>query len=297
VQAVEVLPPATQLPAVRPVHRDVATLRHDLLELGPKVHLLSPTQSPELVPQFHEIAIRVVRVRADEESGEVYKPQGARGDEVALTKVSLDRIARAAGISWDPVRSGRLDDRSDPDYCHFRAVGHMTDLDGRRVTITGEKEIDLRDGNPRIKGWSAERLGGAREHILAMCESKAANRVIRKLGVKQKYTKAELAKPFAVLALVLTGAHPDPERERDAQNQILAAAIATSREIYPSAEPVALPPPREAPHAPPAIDTTAPPVPDEDDEPALFECSCPEREAGVHTDTCEYIEAEAHAER
>lgn len=311
--------------AIGGLHRTVDTLRAALHDFAPRVHLLSPTINPEMVPEFHEIAIRPVTVDPNPVAGEVYKLPG--GAEVALTKVSLDRIAAAAGITWDAGRSGRLDDRSDPHYCHFRAVGTVRDLDGSRRTLVGEKEIDLRDGTPSIftdderrmavvwangratdkidergrgyvRGWSRDRLDGARTHILAMAESKAKNRAIRQLGVKAKYTTAELMqKPFVCLSLVFTGASDDPDLQRLAKERMLDVALQTSRELYGAEPPHArmLRAPEDQP--PPALEHHAPPpiaaVPaDEDDEPggqiqdAEIICGCPDGPAGTHEPGC-----------
>lgn len=248
----------TRLPAVPGLHRSVESLHAALRDLSPKVHLLSPTINPEYVPEFHEVAVRLVVVDPRDEGGEVYKLPGAQADERALSKVALDRIAAAAGISWDPIRSGRIDDASDPHYCHFQAVGYVRDLDGSRRTLIGSKEIDLREGNPALKAWTPQRLNEARLHLLSMAESKAKNRVVRSLGLKQKYRVAELAeKPFAVLSLVLTGASEDPQLERIAKEKLLDAALSTSRELYGTAPRLLQVPEQPAP--PPPIERQPPP--------------------------------------
>jgi hypothetical protein len=255
---------------------DVVELTRRCQTLSARTHLLSPTVSPDMIPEFHSVAIRFVVVSADQGRGEVYKPVGCRDGEVALAKPALDKIAAAAGITWDPVRSGRLDNGKDRYYCHFRRVGYLTDLSGARRVIVGEKEIDARDGNPTIftddkdrmahewddqrrcytdkiknpgfvRGWSFERLTGVREHILAMAESKAGNRAIRSLGLRQKYHVGELERPFAVLSLVLTGDHPDPDIQRMAKAKLLDASIAASRELYPSSAATAVSPPPAVP--------------------------------------------------
>lgn len=305
-------PPAllTHLPQVQGLHGSVDTLQDAIRGAVDKVHLLSPTVNPEYIPPFHEIAIRLVVIDPRDEGAEVYSQFGFKDGEVALTKVALNRIARAAGISWDPVRSGRLDDGSDPHYVHFRSVGYIRDLDGSRRTLVGEKEIDLRDGNPTIftddpqrmntkargftKAWSGARLEGAREHILAMAESKAMNRVVRSLGVKQKYLRAEIAaKPFAVLALVLTGRHENGALQEHAQIKMLDAALESSRELYPDeAGPRALrvpgepmPPPVQVErHAPPAIEDAAARAARDPEE----WCQCPQGVEGIHLEGCTF---------
>lgn len=238
-------------------------------QIAARVHLLSPVVSLDHIPEFWSCAVRYVRVDSREAAGEVYvqewqgSGQSRAPKTVSLTKVSLDKIAAAAGISWHPTLSARLDDASDPHYCHFRAVGYHTGLDGRtRLLPPGEKETDLRDGNPSIytddpkrmaheydrqagrytnrvlnagflKGWSQDRLDQARTHILAMTQSKAMNRVIRSLGVKHKYTPTELeAKPFAVVTLVYTGRSEDPELQRLAKLKMLERADSAADALF-----------------------------------------------------------------
>lgn len=306
------------LPRVARRFAEVDALHDALRQLAPRCHLLTPTLNPEMVPEFHEVSVRTITVNPSRDGGEVYElPGGNR--ELALTKVALDRIAAAAGISWDPVRSGRLDDGSDPHYCHFRAVGFVRDLDGGRRVLVGEKVTDLREGNPNIftedpqrmarewdtqarrytdrvkhegfvKGWSQVRLDGAREHILPMTESKAKNRVIRALGLRPKYTAEELQKPFVVLGLILTGRSSDPELERLAKERMLTAAISASRELFggdPPRSPGPLPPPIER-IAPPPVPTEREPGEDDDViEIARGEdCGCPDGPADQHEPGC-----------
>lgn len=328
------------MPALQsPMCRDVQSLQQQVRALSGRVHLLSPTIDPSYVPEFHEVSIRLVDVddRVEEQGGrgDVYRAAGWKPDERALTRHALDRIAGAAGLSWDPLRSGRVDDGSDPYYCHFRAVGYVRDLDGSRRTVTGEKVIDLRDGHPSIftadesrmkrkwidsgpnrgangpienpgfvKGWSEQRLSEARLHMVQMAETKAKNRVIRSLGVKQKYRADELQKPFAVLALVLTGASSDPQMERLAKERMLDAALQTSREIYGAdapgqrqlRAPEETPAPAEVRTAPPALPSgpVVPEIDDDEREPDTEgdgrddykHCGCPDGPAGQHELGC-----------
>lgn len=323
--------PALQLPKP-PLFRELDAAQRFLRELAGKVILLSPVVNLDVIPEFHEIAVRYVQVDARIESGDVYAQKGGKG--VSLTKTALDRIAGAAGLNWHPTLSGRLDDHSDRHYCHFRAVALYHQTDGSVRPLAREKEIDLRDGHPEIfttdekrmkrkwvngrpageienhgyvAGWSADRLAGAREHILAMAESKAKNRVVRELGVKQVYHPGELERPFAILALVMTGRSEDPELEKEAKRAILSDALGKSRgmfgpdvvsqaslerDVTPGAPPNLL-----VPHAPPPVG--AKPKEDDDLEPETDEpidvteekrqpvCGCPGEFEGKHREGCD----------
>lgn len=306
-------PPAATVPALvtnAGTFSDLALANQELGRLGNRAHVLAPVLRLDMVPEFHEVALKVCTISPDPNRGEVYPQEGGK---LAPTKVALDRIAAAAGIHWDPLRSGRLDDGSERHYCHFRAVGRVKDLDGGWRILSAEKEVDLRDGNPTIfdpenthggqnvepgfrRGWSSRRLAGAREHILALAESKAKNRVVRSLGMKQTYTAAELAMPFVVPCLVFTGRSDDPELERVAKLEILKAGVAAAQELFGAS--IDVTPQRPfARHAPPQI--AAEPVDDEEIEPAaepqgpapeqgsfFSECGCPDGPGGKHEPGC-----------
>ena len=181
-------------------------------------HLVSPASSVGSLPEGCEVATSFVQVDRENETYDV--GGGKRG----LAKVALDRIASAAGVSWDPIASCRLDDGSDPYYCLFRAVGTMRGFDGAPVTITGTKEMDLRPRSPQLdaiearakEGKSAEKqIREMRLHILGHAESKARLRAIRSIGLRTSYDDKDLRKPFLVARLVFTGRTQDPTLERE----------------------------------------------------------------------------------
>lgn len=189
-----------------------------LAAAGKQFHLVSPASSVGSLPEGCEVATSFVQIDTANESYDV--GMGKRG----LAKVALDRIASAAGISWDPIASCRLDDGSDPYYVSFRAVGTMRGFDGTPVTIVGTKEMDLRPGSPqlesleskaRAKGKSSEaQVREMRLHIMGHAESKARLRAIRSIGLRTSYTPDELNKPFLIARLVFTGRTDDPELGR-----------------------------------------------------------------------------------
>lgn len=137
-------------------------------------------------------------------------------DERGLGRIGLDMIAAAAGISWLPhPHSRRTDDGRTPYLWSFTVVGAFTAMDGTIQTLPpGSAEVDLRDGSDQIGGWTpakwrannGQNIGGwsekrvhqARRFGLALAETKARLRAIRSLGIRQKYSVAELAKPFLI---------------------------------------------------------------------------------------------------
>jgi hypothetical protein len=161
-------------------------------------------------------------------------PDGRDGDpdvmaptaERAIAAIGLRRIAQCAGVAWHPELTGRTDDRRIQHYWEFRAVGLVQTYDGTWLSLQATKEVDLRDGSAQIGGWTPERwaelmernrtakaderkwsINGwsekrvlqARGAGLRNAESKAMNAAIRMIGLKHKYSVAELNKPFIVL--------------------------------------------------------------------------------------------------
>jgi len=293
------LVPRHTLPATPPPVFDQITEAQTFLDqVRERAYVLSPVVKLDHLPEFYSLSVRFIAVDPRKEQGEVYEIYDRDNPGmVALSKVALDKVAAAAGISWHPTLSCRLDDRSEPYYCHFRAVGVYRDTDGQMRMISGEKETDARDGNPLIwkpqgggyqRGWSDMRVQMVREHILPLTESKARNRVVRLLGVRQKYPAAELAqKPFVVLALVLTGRSSDPKMQEEAKRRILerelnATAALFGPEAAGSTPQLPAPEPAEnteLPHPPPPAGTARARDDDEDadtvaDDPNAAPCVC-----------------------
>jgi hypothetical protein len=224
-------------------------------------HLIAPMTSVGDLQEGFALAFSIVHVdtRDMRDGGEIYS---VGGNKWGLGKSVLDRIAAAAGISWDPVLSRRLDDGSNPYYVHFRAVGRVKSFDGEERFVSGEKEMDLRPGSPQIQALEARLTTGGtidkqlrelRLHVLAHAESKARNRAIRSLGLKASYVKADLAKPFVATKLVWTGQSDDPELKRIFAVAGMEKALGARQALY-GAEPVAPQLPRgDAPHAPPPV--------------------------------------------
>jgi hypothetical protein len=176
-------------------------------------NVLTPAISLSSIPAHHKIGVNRVLINPDPAAKEVYQDNlFARGNDVALTKVGLEKVAQCAGISLDEIK--RLDSGHVPHFYEYRVYGHWFTFDGARVDRTASKVYDLTDGSLQTKGFSAARLDMARVHAQAGAESRAINRLYRQYGLRQTYTKDELLRPFIVLKLMF-----DP----DLSNPLIAA--------------------------------------------------------------------------
>ena len=227
---------------------DAAAVTAKLVELATSYHLVTAASHVDSMPPGCGINLSYVTVNPDEKAGEVY---AVGGGKLGLSAVTLSKIGAAAGVSWDPEKSGRLDDGSHPHYCHFRAVGKTRNFDGSWRTLTGEVEIDARDESPQIdeirqkaaareagKDYRGKRDGGAsqilelRKFLLRHAERKAKSRAIADLGLKRSYTADELKKPFAVANLMFTGETDDPDLKRAFAHKIADSFLGASAALY-----------------------------------------------------------------
>jgi hypothetical protein len=156
--------------------------------------------------------------------------------ERGISRIGLQKISQCAGISWDPIHSGRTDTRKIMHLWEFRMIGVLFNFEGQPVTLHGTGEVDLRDESAQIGGWTpalwrqeldaahAERrdvkpIGGwsdrrvlsARAHGLPRCETQAMERAIRSIGIRHIYTVDELSKPFVALRAAYLPNMADPE--------------------------------------------------------------------------------------
>lgn len=226
-----------------------ATLTERIREWQTVAHVLTPAIHVSALAPQHAVNVAVVKISAETDDrgigDDTYGlPKQGKGlpwlgqGERAIGKVGLLKIAAAAGISWDPDRSGRTDDRKERYYWEYQAVGTYIGFDGRPQTLIGTFELDLRDGSPALKGFSPAQIDATRRSGLRICESKAMNAAIRTLGLKQKYTVQELQKPFVILRTSFI-----PDMNDPMQRQMVAErALGSSRVLYPSPRP-ALPDP------------------------------------------------------
>jgi hypothetical protein len=95
------------------------------------------------------------------------------------------------------------------------------------VTREATFEWDLRDGSDRMKGWTPTRSPRPEERLRA-CESRAINAAIRECGcgIKQKYTRAELEKPFLVVRVAFQPDMNDPAIKEMVTQQAMSGVSA-----------------------------------------------------------------------
>lgn len=248
-------------------HREPGTIARILEKAAAEFNLVSPATSCGTLPEGCSVALSTVLIDSRLESknnrqvsvsGEIYEVTGKWG----LAKIALERIASAAGVSWDPVASRRLDDGSDPHYCLFQAVGTYTDFDGRERQIVGTKEMDLRIGSPQclaIEDRARDDKGREKQiremrlHLVGHAESKARLRAIRSLGIRPAYSLDDLRKPFVVAKLMFTGETNDPVLRHEFAILQAKALLGGRRTLYgePSAPQLAPAPIRSPAVVPP----------------------------------------------
>ena len=205
---------------------------------GGQGHLLAPatdrftTGSEVVVPHATQLIID-----PNPKGGEVH----IIGGKCALSRVALDRIAQAAGVTWEPAKCGAT--TLDRDYIVYQVVGYIRKPDGTLDTITGTKEIDMAVIEEESRMLQARKLLDDktadysdldegqrtlvdkkvraevlefRKHRLARAETGAKNRAVRSLGLKGVYPPQELQKPFVVIRWGLNPEHPYALAERRA---------------------------------------------------------------------------------
>jgi hypothetical protein len=246
---------------------EAGVVDNELKKASESAHLVSPATVCGSLPEGCEVAISVVYVDSNDGKdgpGEVFSVGGGK---LALSGVTIKRIGSAAGIDWDMERSGRLDNGSDPHYVHYRAVGYVKNFDGSYRTVSGEVDIDMRDGSPQVVAMKARARDGknfdsqlrdTRMFILRHAETKAKLRAICDIGIKRSYTKAELDKPFAVARLMATGRTNDPELRKEFARMNFDKMTNGRAALYGGQPPVSALPPRSAPpafegHEPPPV--------------------------------------------
>lgn len=252
--------------------RDPQRATDALRQAAARGHLVAPAPICGSIPEGCSMALAAVLV---DPATETYKISGKLG----LSKVALDKIAAAAGVSWDVRECRRLDDGSDPHYCHYRAAGRVRDFDGTVRVVSGEVEMDAREGSPLIEEIKVKAARGKdgprdpasqilelRKFLLRHAESKAKNRAIRSLGVRTSYEPRELEKPFVVAKVMFTGETNDPELKRLFAEKTADAFLGGQRALY--GEPMTTPalPAADGAHAPPPVGSVAPSEADIDAE-------------------------------
>lgn len=192
-------------------------------------HVLTPIANFNGLAAQHGIIAAVVQVNPDPTSGEVYQDKlFCKENEVAIAKIGLSKIMQAGGIS---VTTQRTDPRTIQNYWEMKATARWRGLDGSIQEAEATHEYDLRDGSPRVRNFTANQILAARVHGLRGCEARAINAAIRQFGIKQKYTKQELAKPFVIVRVMFQPDMGDAETRRIVTEHALRGTTA----LYPHA--------------------------------------------------------------
>jgi hypothetical protein len=140
-------------------------------------------------------------------SNSLLKDQNKR----ALNKQGLLKIAQAAGIQWVPEHCRRMDDGKERYLWRWQYFGYVRTHDGQLQPVQGSRELDLRDGSAEATAMKDQQLDKARAVGNQVCETKAMQRAIRTLGIRQAYTLDELKKPFLIVRFSFTPDMSDPE--------------------------------------------------------------------------------------
>lgn len=218
--------------------------RAELAQWQRNYNVLTPfTSVSGIAPSFGLIA-SVVKINTDRGAGETYSGFTETGtkampflkgekdkpsEELALAKIGLRKLAECGGIS---TATTRTDPRTIPNYWEFKATATYRGLDGSLVTREATFEWDLRAGSDRLKGWTPNQITEGRKNGLRNCEARAINAAIRECGcgIKQKYTRAELEKPFLVVRVAFQPDMQDPAIKEMVTRQALGGASA----LYPA---------------------------------------------------------------
>jgi hypothetical protein len=202
-----------------------------LAQAAENYHLVSPASVCGTLPEGCEVCLSLVHISPEDKG--LYKV----GDKLGLDRVMLSQIAAAAGATV--TESKRLDDGSHPHYCAWAVTIAFRLFDGQLVERTGNVEIDVRepDGAAYVdivsKNEKPEKqLLELRKFLTRHAESKAMNRAIAAMGIRRSYTKAELAKPFAVARLMFTGRSADPETRQQFNAAIAQSFLGGRQQLF-----------------------------------------------------------------
>lgn len=211
---------------------------------GDRFHILTPFTTMSGIAASHGLVVSQVRLNPAKDGGDVYDGLPfLKPNEVAIAKIGLRKLAEGAGMSLETLR---MDPRTIPFYWEVKAIATYRGIDGAMVRREATKEWDLREGSPQLKGWTANQVSEARKHGLRNCEARAINAVIREFGIRQKYTREELAKPFVVVRCAFQPDLADPEIKK----LVTQSALSATSALYPGSAPQLAPAP--------IVDETAP---------------------------------------
>ncbi len=209
-------------------------------------HVLSPVTNIGSLPAMWKIVPSLVYINPDPRAGEVYQDRlFCGGDEVALTKVGLRKIAQGAALSTKVMR---LDSSTVPNYWNMKAVIHWRGFDAQVKEYEASVEWDLREGSEQVnrmvkaaernrksgdkteaRQLAAKQVDASRLNGYRNAEARAINAAIREFGLRQKYAQADLRKPFVCFNMVVNPDLGDVEQRR----MVLQSALGAMGTLYP----------------------------------------------------------------
>lgn len=202
-------------------------------------NILTPAITLEGLSEHHKATVEMLSLSPDPDYGDVYKDKLSAN--FIVKKQGLDKLSVLAGIIWPPEgATTRVDDGQNRDYIAFKAFGAIRKADGQCVPCQAYYDMDLialeddlvhqyqekarKATKPKMNKEKqieyvdycvGRDMRSLRNHRATRCESGARNRVIRALlGLKQKYSKAELQKPFVAVRITYQPDYNDPETKR-----------------------------------------------------------------------------------
>lgn len=191
-------------------------------------NLLTPFKQISGLAPHHAIFSAVIELNPDKAAGDVYDGLPfLKPDEVAIAKPGLRKIADGLGISFDLEH---LSVNAIRNYWLVRATAKYKGIDGAEIKRPATCEWDLRNGSPRLKGWTTNQIDEARKHGLRACETRAMNAAVRECGIRQAYKKSEIAKPFVTVRVSF---QPD-FNDAGTRAALLDAHLGATRALYPS---------------------------------------------------------------
>lgn len=226
-------------------------------------NILLPSQRlGALLSDFHHPVLDYVELSQEPDQGDVYvqeKGNQKKPTKYAVTKRGLQKLAMCAGVMWDYANTHRTDDRRDPNYVSFQAVGGVKTatgeiwfkadydldfeviLDELEELYRGKAEYYEKDDTKEGQWWhkfSEDQKEGwiqkcirrdllqKRKHKLKLCETGAMNRVIRALlNMKATYSRDELKKPFVVARITVQPDWSDPKVREEMNRESLKSIL------------------------------------------------------------------------
>ena len=201
---------------------------------------------------FYRPVVDYVFLSADPADKDVYlqkskdyknkrNPKPNPADEFILTYQAKAKLAVCAGMQWNSHETKRTDDRKDPFYISFQAVGGVPKADGTINWLVGHYDLDFKileeeltqqywdkansydnlkskpekDREAYVNYCVKRDMTFKRKHGMKLCESGAKGRVIMAaLGLRAMYTRQQLSKPFVMVRYVFKPDYSDPEIKR-----------------------------------------------------------------------------------